>query len=328
MSDTALARNNVERTLATFAAELRQFVANLQRPCLPDAAWVEAARNRCQELADKVAELRQQLADRREAMPQAISDLRETLTNTAAALSSRVNREQFKRLQGALFRRYEDFLAQVRALKLWRPEVARRVRSLRLPSWTRSAFHAFMGLTGVTLYQFFLDRTTVLWIMAALLLTFIGLDVARRFSSKFNDLMVDKMFKGIVRPQERYKIPSASWYLLALFVVTLLTPQPATIAAVLILALADPVASLVGSRIGTVKLHNDKSLQGSLAFLGTGFTAAAAYLILSGALLWPMALAAAASMAAVGAFVELYSDKLDDNFSVPVACALTALLFL
>ena len=323
-----LAENNLEMVLASFAADVRQFVANLQRPRLPDTAWVNAARRRCQELVERVAELKQELTGCSQAVPEAITDLRETLAHTAAALRHRINREQFKRLQKALFRRYEDFLAQVRALKLWRPGLALRVRSLRLPSWTRSVFHAFMGLSGVLLYQFVLARETILWMLSGLLLTFIGLDVSRRFSARFNSLLVDKMFKGIVRPQERYRIPSASWYLLALFAVVLLIPRPAACAAVMILALADPIASLVGSRTGTIKLHNDKSLQGSLAFLLTGFVAAGAYLLLAGPLTWPMALAAAASMAAVGAFVELYSDALDDNFSVPVACALTALLFL
>jgi len=324
----SLAENNLEMVLASFAADVRQFVANLQRPRLPDAAWVVAARRRCQELVERVAELKQELTACSQAVPEAITDLRETLAHTAAALRHRINREQFKRLQKALFRRYEDFLAQVRALKLWRPELALQVRSLRLPSWTRSVFHASIGLGGVLLYQFVLAREPILWIMTGLLLTFIGLDVSRRFSARFNSLMVDKMFKGIVRPQERYKIPSASWYLLALFVVVLLTPRPAACAAVMILALADPIASLVGSRMGTIKLHNDKTLQGSLAFLLTGFVAAGAYLLLAGPLTWGMALAAAAGMAAVGTFVELYSDALDDNFSVPVACALTALLFL
>jgi len=110
--------------------------------------------------------------------------------------------------------------------------------------------------------------------------------------------------------------------------VVLLTPHTAACAAVLILALADPVASLVGSRWGRTKLFKDKSLQGSLAFFATGFSAAAAYLLLAGPLAWPLALAAAAGMAAVGTLVELFSDSLDDNFTVPVACALTALLFL
>ncbi|MBN2496229.1 MAG: hypothetical protein JXR96_16670 [Deltaproteobacteria bacterium] len=326
MNAASLVESKLETSLSALALDLRQFVANLHRPQL-DAAWLGHARRRCQELAERVGRLRDQLAAHRQAVPQAFSEMRATLARFAGELGGRVSRGQLQQMRLALSRRYEDLLAQLRSLKMWRPELSRRIRSLRLPSWSRSAFHATMGAVGVLLYQFVLDRPTTLWIIAGLLSIFAGLDIARRFSSRFNDLLVDRLFGAIVRPQERYRIPSSTWYLLALAVVVLACPRPAACAAVLVLAFADPTASIVGSRWGRTRLANDKSLQGSLAFFSTGLLAAAAYLLLEGSLGWAQSMLAASSMAVVGTFVELFSDRLDDNFSVPVACALTGLLF-
>jgi dolichol kinase len=326
MAAACATENRLEQMLAALAGDLRTFIANMQRLRSPDAAWLAAARRRSQELAERIHLLGGQLQARRQAVPGALAEMRSTLATLAGELGGRVNGERLQQLGAALSRRYEDLLVQLRQLGLWRREVARRIRSLRLPSWSRSAFHAAMGVTGVALYQFVLDRATTLWILAGLLGLFAGLDIARRFSPRFNDLMIDRLFGAIVRPQERYRIPSASWYLLALAVVVLVAPAPVACAAVLVLALADPAASLVGSRWGSTKLVGDKSLQGSLAFLAAGLLAAGGYLLAAGPWPAPQALLLAAAMAATGTLVELFSDRLDDNFSVPVACALCGLL--
>jgi dolichol kinase len=227
-----------------------------------------------------------------------------------------------------LVRRYEDFVAQWGAVRESASGGLLRFRSLRLPKTARSVLHVAAGLGGVLLYQFVLSQAQALTILASLLAVFTGLEISRRFSQRFNDFMVYRVFGAISRPQERYRINSASYYLLALTLITWLTPRPAACAAVLVLAFGDPTASWIGNRWGRLRLANDKSLEGSLAFFGISAPVLFAYLLLvMGQMSAMQCLLAAASICAVGTLVELFSHDLDDNFTVPVACALTGLLW-
>jgi dolichol kinase len=231
-------------------------------------------------------------------------------------------------MRANLSRRYEDLLAQVRSMRLFSPEMSEKLRSLRLPSWARSVFHLVCGLGGVALYQLVLPYEVAVGILLSLVGLFTFLEVSRRFSPAFNDFMVDRLFGPISRPQERYRVNSATFYLLALTLIVIFTPLQAACAGALVLAFGDPLASAIGSRWGRTKLVHDKSLQGSLAFFGSAFAVLVGYFLLSAPqLAWPQALSAAASLAAVGALVELFSDKLDDNFTVPVAVALMGMLW-
>lgn len=329
MSSVAFESSSLEQALHHFALDLREFVANLQRPRPGDGAWVLAARRRCHELAERVAELRERLTAHRRHMPQVIAELGVNLQAYSAQLGERMSRARLAEMRATLARRYEDLLAQVRAARLWRPELAEKLRSLRLPSWARSLFHVGCGLGSVVIYQFLLGRQAVLGVLLGLVGVFGGLEVSRRFFPRFNDFMVDRLFGAISRPQERYKVNSATWYLLALLVIVLVTPLQAACAAALALGFGDPAASVIGSRFGRTKLVRDKSLEGSLAFLGAAFLAMGAYLLaFAPGLGVGGALAAAAATAGVGALVELFSENLDDNFSVPVASALTISVFL
>ena len=96
---------------------------------------------------------------------------------------------------------------------------------------------------------------------------------------------------------------------------------------VLVLGLADPAAALVGRRFGRTKLVNGRSLEGSTAFV---VTAALAGLVLVRLyfpeLGWGAALALAMGGAVPGALTELYSQRLDDNLTIPVAAGACAWL--
>ncbi len=312
----------------SLAADFRQLVASLQRPRLGDSAWVKGMQKRCKELSDRFGQLRDSLAARREARTGILNDVRGTLQDFALELAERYNHQRLKEVQAALVRRYEDFVVQMRKARVWSAGAVPRFRSLRLPKAARSVFHVSAGLVGVLLYQFVLTKTQAAVILLSLLSVFTVLEISRRFSHRFNDFMVYRVFGAISRPQERYKTNSASYYLLALTIITLLTPREAVCLAVLVLGFGDPMASFAGNRWGKYRLANDKSPLGSLAFFTTSFMAASAYLLLAAeGLPWHQCLLIAGCISLVGAFIELFSHKFDDNFTIPVACALTGLIW-
>ncbi len=314
--------------IQSLAADFRRFVAGLQQPGSADNAWLQATQQRCQELSERFGQLRDRLASRRRTLAVTFNDMRISLQKYSAEMTEKYSRQHLKEIQSGLVRKYEDFVAQVRSARVFKAGSQPRFRSLRLPKSTRSIFHACMGLIAVAMYQFVLTQQAAMIILLSLLSVFTVLEISRRFSDRFNDFMVYRLFGAISRPQERYKTNSASYYLLALTIITLVAPREAVCMAVLALAFGDPMASIVGNHWGRTRLSNDKSLEGGLAFLAVSGLAIFVYLLLfAGWLSLPQRLLAAVCVSGVGAFVELFSRKFDDNFTVPVACALAAMIW-
>lgn len=228
----------------------------------------------------------------------------------------------------ALARGYEDLLLAARDARLENAEKLNRSRQLKPTNYARNLFHAGMGVFAVSLYHFVLSRAQALWVLGSVLAVFAALELSRRFSSRWNDFLVDKAFGAISRPSERHRLNSSTLYVFALLLITALFPKLAVEAAILILGVADPAASVIGRRFGRRKLFRDKSVAGSLGFWGAGSLSCAVLLGL--ATDWPLWYVGLAALlvSLVGAVTELLSSRVDDNFSIPMMCATAGALLL
>jgi len=87
-----------------------------------------------------------------------------------------------------------------------------------------------------------------------------------------------------------------------------------------VLGFGDPLAAVIGRKIGRTRLGEGRTLEGSLAFVGGGFVASWAALALwhpdAGSAVWT-ALAAAVG----GALAELAARRMDDNLLIPMVAA-------
>ena len=87
-------------------------------------------------------------------------------------------------------------------------------------------------------------------------------------------------------------------------------------------------AAIIGRRYGRIKLVNGRTLEGTLTFVAVGTLVATPWL----ALVWGMdsglALKLAFFGALAGGIAELFSRRVDDNLSIPVATAVAALALL
>jgi phytol kinase len=95
--------------------------------------------------------------------------------------------------------------------------------------------------------------------------------------------------------------------------------------AVLVLALADPAAALVGQRFGRLRYRIagvTRSLEGSVGFAGTAFGITALGLVASGRLGTAAALLCAGTVAVVAASLEAASPPGLDNLAIPVGTLL------
>jgi dolichol kinase len=214
---------------------------------------------------------------------------------------------------------YEELVVELRDLKKAGFLSTARARHLKPINYARNVFHALTGVTGVLLYQFVLGRTAALAVMLGILSVFGLLEISRRFSARWNDFLVDRVFGMISRPHERHQVNGSTWFLIALVVIVFLYPKSVVTAAVLVLSFADPAASVAGKLWGGKKIMHGKSYVGSLAFLVVAFCVSLPFAIASSTILWGFF--AAAVIALAGTLAELLISRIDDNFAIPIVCA-------
>ena len=128
----------------------------------------------------------------------------------------------------------------------------------------------------------------------------------------------DKYFNIVTKKYEADKLTSASYVFLSLLIVVFLFDETSASAALMIMVLSDPVASLAGRIFGSFKLVGDKTLEGSIAF----FIISVIILLLFNFEAFEILLVS------IGAtLIELFSKKIkiDDNLLIPLVSA--SLLF-
>ena len=316
-----MSRRSRNEALRGVARDLRQFVTRLRQPRVRDRAWRQAASERFQQLRTRVEELR---AGGK--LPRPVVRLRESLGQYKDTLAAkRPHKKRMREMRASLTQAYEDMVAYLKSRGDGR--FAEGLRSIRLPRLGRTLCHIGMGLGCVFLYQFVLNRSQAMLVLGIVFGVFATLEITRRFSSRWNDFLTHKLFGAISRPSELHRVNSATFYLSALLLITYVAPQAAVCVAILVLALGDPFAMIVGFNFGRRPIYQDKTLEGSLGFFGVSFAAALVYLLAATELSFFVCIGYAATVSLVGALTELYSGKLDDNFTIPVVCALFGMLW-
>ena len=125
--------------------------------------------------------------------------------------------------------------------------------------------------------------------------------------SPFADYLLDSLEREGAPPAH-----GAFWYAIGALIALSFIPSPeGAVSAIMMLAVADGVSTLVGSYgCHPLPYNKKKSIEGTLAFFMSGLLT----YFLIGAAAIPLALLAAA--------VESMDLPLDDNLTIPVACAL------
>jgi phytol kinase len=195
------------------------------------------------------------------------------------------------------------FLSLLGIAELWR-----RFGSPK-PEWTRKLVHLGGGIA--CLFFPFLVQSP--WVVLALALPLCGLFVA---GSRFGFL---KSLHGVARRSR-----GAEYYPLSVFLTFLMTPgRPwLYLSAVLVLAVGDAFAALIGSRYGVIRYEvedDQKSLEGSLVFLVIAFLAIHLPTLLLTDLPRPVCVLAALLVAALVTGFEAISLEGADNLFVPFA---------
>jgi dolichol kinase len=223
-------------------------------------------------------------------------------------------REAWLAFRARMIPTYESLASWLRAERV-------PVPSLRPQNLKRSIFHVSMALTVLLLLEEVLSLQWVIIAPGLFAGTFWFLELLRRRSERANDFLM-WLFRHIAHPHERVRVNSSTWYATALFVIAFIQEPLVLAVAVAVFGVGDPAAAFVGRRWGKVQLVHGRTLEGSLTFFAVATAAAMGALLVwhPGASLAQM-LGIAVFSSAVGALTELLSNRLDDNFTTPIAAA-------
>lgn len=307
----------------TFADESGRLVVELHRilseidPARWHAGAAEAAREKLRAVQAKLTQLTSQR------WPKSDGPLLEPLTDLAKTLATNVPSEDdtgaSARARWMAFRKsvVPSYLAIESALR--RYEV--HVPSLRPSNLRRVIFHVSSASLAMAVLYFTPSMWWCLAIAGPLAAIAWTLEITRRTRPRMNAAIM-RLFAPIAHPHEYRRVNSGTWYLTALVALSLpLEPLPGAIG-LAALGLGDPAASLVGRKLGRVRLIHGRTLEGTLAFAvvaaiaGTG-----AALVFAPGIALGSAILLASIGAVAGAVAELTSLRIDDNLTVPVATA-------
>lgn len=146
-------------------------------------------------------------------------------------------------------------------------------------------------------------RRPLLIVAGLVCLVFVALDIYRYFGRR----RLAAMYKA----SEARRFSSMTYFLLSLFLAFLVFPGGVPYLPLAFSTVGDLCGKLAGMRFGRTVLYRDKTLQGTLAFLAGSLLAG---WLLQRLLELPLAFVLAG--APFAALVELFSVRLDDNFSV------------
>lgn len=184
----------------------------------------------------------------------------------------------------------------------------------------RTIFHVASGAVALTFIRVLPSRAWLIAAAAAFAVFAWTCEITRRRSAAINERLM-RFFGPVAHAHEWHKVNSATWYATALILMALVVPLRAAEIGVVVLALADPMAGFVGRRFGRRRLASGRSLEGSLAFVATGALAALGWMSVAGSFDGSR-LAIALVAGVVGAFVELFVSRIDDNLAIPLGTSL------
>lgn len=192
---------------------------------------------------------------------------------------------------------------------------------------SRKVFHA-AGIGFVIGIFYAISREQALIASAVACLLLIPIDWLRIRIPTMNAFIL-KYFGRFMRSNEKYSLTGGSYFLMGLLMNVAFFPKSVAILALAMLAIGDPIASIIGVLYGKDKLVGNKSLQGCIAAFAACSILSFCYFFYMN-LMTERLLLVSLLAGFIGATSELIPiGKIDDNLSFPVlASCMLYVLFL
>lgn len=170
----------------------------------------------------------------------------------------------------------------------------------------RQLFHLGLGVAIVLMFYF-----KLLTVLELFIILVIGVVLAV-IASKWKIPFINWFLKKFEREKVRFPGEGATFYIFGCFLVIGLLPRDIAFASIMVLAVGDSLATLIGASIGRKKIRN-KTLEGSLAGFITAFFAAMIFVNASMAFL-----GALVAMIFEAVEIKFFGKTVDDNLFIPV----------
>ncbi len=183
--------------------------------------------------------------------------------------------------------------------------------------WLRRLWH-FAGVMAMVALYLFLQEDEALYTALVVSGFLISLDLIRLLVPNLNKKLI-LVFGPFLRAHETHHLTAASYMLIGVTVSIALFPKEVVLLSLLMLALADPMAAIVGIRFGKDKLIGKKTLQGSIAAFLVCTALAFAYYFFYRIFPDDRLLLISVLSGTAGALAELIPVyKWDDNLTFPI----------
>lgn len=188
----------------------------------------------------------------------------------------------------------------------------------------RRLFHLLNGVSTATAYALLFTHEQVIHVFGTIACI---VYVADRIRIAYPEL-VAKYARGVnrlfVRAEEQVRESAMIPFAIAVLLTILTMPKRAALIAIYALAIADPLAAVIGIRFGRHRITPTRSVEGSFAFFTATATIAAAVFAWN-ADVSPFAVAwAAGIIALVAAICESLPVRVDDNLTIPLFVGFTS----
>ncbi|HSA59619.1 MAG TPA: SEC59/DGK1/VTE5 family protein [bacterium] len=186
----------------------------------------------------------------------------------------------------------------------------------------RRLFHIAGGLGVAVAYGLFFTHSEAVYILGATACIAYVFDKIRVAYPEIAR-QVQGLANLFLRAEEKLSESSMIPYVIAVLLTIISFPKPISLIAISTLALADPMASIVGIKFGRHPLAPNRTLEGSLAFFAASLLCAFFVLFRVADVAWPAALGISLMVSLAVTVFETLPVKLDDNLTIPLFVGFT-----
>jgi dolichol kinase len=182
----------------------------------------------------------------------------------------------------------------------------------------RRFFHLVNGVSVATAYALLFTHQQVVHIFGTVACIVYIVDRVRIAYPEVLVRHAPWVNRTLLRAEEHVLESSMIPFVIAVLLTMLTVPKLAALIAIYTLAIADPLAAVVGIRFGRHRILPNRSLEGSLAFFVATVAIAAGVLRWGTEVAWTPLFEAAIAIGAVATLFELLPLRIDDNLTIPI----------
>ena len=187
----------------------------------------------------------------------------------------------------------------------------------------RRLFHVLNGVSTATAYAVLFTHEQVIHIFGTIACVVYVVDRVRIAYPEVVARRAPWVNRGLVRAEEQVRESAMIPYAIAVLLTILTVPKAAALVAIYTLAIADPLAAVVGISYGRRRIARNRTLEGSAAFFGATLVIAGAVLGASTAAPALTIAGAAVAIALAASACELLPLRIDDNLTIPLLVGFT-----